>query len=148
MGGPKPAWMETTSHQQVASEEQQFGGFGYEGLELRPSPRVRGWPHAYTRLDVEPVRLPAPTAPSTGALRRWMPPGVPHEPLTLFRVLHRNPELASRTFALGAGFGHEPGQEHTRGLAGTALTMPSRPIATETSHLNTANRRLAPHRAT
>jgi len=32
---------------------------------------------------------------------------VPHEPLTLFRVLHRNPELASRMFALGAGLlGH------------------------------------------
>ncbi|MBC3986049.1 carboxymuconolactone decarboxylase family protein [Streptomyces sp. AC536] len=41
------------------------------------------------------------------ALRRWMPPGVPHEPLALFRVLHRNPELASRMFALGAGLlGH------------------------------------------
>lgn len=36
-----------------------------------------------------------------------MPPGVPHEPLTLFRVLHRNPELASRMFGLGAGLlGH------------------------------------------
>jgi alkylhydroperoxidase family enzyme len=41
------------------------------------------------------------------ALRRWMPPGVPHEPLALFRVLHRNPELASRMFTLGAGLlGH------------------------------------------
>ncbi|ROQ32423.1 AhpD family alkylhydroperoxidase [Streptomyces sp. PanSC19] len=41
------------------------------------------------------------------ALRRWMPPGVPHEPLRLFRVLHRHPELASRMFALGAGLlGH------------------------------------------
>jgi alkylhydroperoxidase family enzyme len=41
------------------------------------------------------------------ALRRWMPPDVPHEPLTLFRVLHRHPELASRMFALGAGLlGH------------------------------------------
>ncbi|WP_369144298.1 carboxymuconolactone decarboxylase family protein [Streptomyces sp. R44] len=40
-------------------------------------------------------------------LRRWMPPGVPHEPLLLFRVLHRSPELASRMFALGAGLlGH------------------------------------------
>ncbi|RCH68981.1 carboxymuconolactone decarboxylase family protein [Streptomyces sp. SDr-06] len=41
------------------------------------------------------------------ALRRWMPPGVPHEPLTLFRVLHRHPELASRMFVLGSGLlGH------------------------------------------
>ncbi|WP_426363941.1 carboxymuconolactone decarboxylase family protein [Streptomyces sp. E-08] len=41
------------------------------------------------------------------ALRRWMPPGVPHEPLRLFRVLHRSPDLASRMFALGAGLlGH------------------------------------------
>ncbi|MHA6758367.1 carboxymuconolactone decarboxylase family protein [Streptacidiphilus sp. PAMC 29251] len=41
------------------------------------------------------------------ALRRWMPPGVAHEPLALFRVLQRNPELASRMFALGAGLlGH------------------------------------------
>lgn len=41
------------------------------------------------------------------ALRRWMPPGVAHEPLALFRVLHRNPELASRMFAVGAGLlGH------------------------------------------
>ncbi|MGW7414348.1 carboxymuconolactone decarboxylase family protein [Streptomyces sp. NPDC054863] len=36
-----------------------------------------------------------------------MPPGTPHEPLALFRVLHRNPEPASRMFALGAGLlGH------------------------------------------
>ncbi|GAA4904893.1 alkylhydroperoxidase family enzyme [Nonomuraea thailandensis] len=36
-----------------------------------------------------------------------MPPGVPYQPLALFRVLHRNPELASRMFALGAGLlGH------------------------------------------
>ncbi|MGA5823180.1 carboxymuconolactone decarboxylase family protein [Kitasatospora sp. NPDC094028] len=41
------------------------------------------------------------------ALRRWMPPGVTHEPIALFRVLHRHPELASRMFALGAGLlGH------------------------------------------
>lgn len=41
------------------------------------------------------------------SLRRWMPPGVPHEPLALFRVLHRNEGLASRMFALGAGLlGH------------------------------------------
>lgn len=41
------------------------------------------------------------------ALSRWMPPGIDHEPLALFRTLHRNPELASRMFALGAGLlGH------------------------------------------
>ncbi|MEU8791314.1 carboxymuconolactone decarboxylase family protein [Streptomyces sp. NPDC048643] len=55
---------------------------------------------------IEP--LAPPYAPAVDqALRRWMPPGVSHEPLTLFRVLHRNPELASRMFALGAGLlGH------------------------------------------
>ncbi|WP_030685148.1 carboxymuconolactone decarboxylase family protein [Streptomyces globisporus] len=55
---------------------------------------------------IEP--LVPPYSPAVDqALRRWMPPGVPHEPLRLFRVLHRNPELASRMFALGAGLlGH------------------------------------------
>ncbi|MDQ0988914.1 carboxymuconolactone decarboxylase family protein [Streptomyces sp. V3I7] len=51
---------------------------------------------------IEPLDPPYPD-PVDRALRRWMPPGVPHEPLTLFRVLHRHPELASRMFALGAG---------------------------------------------
>ena len=51
---------------------------------------------------IEPLAPPY-TTPIAQALSRWMPPGVPHEPLTLFRVLHRNPELASRMFALGAG---------------------------------------------
>jgi len=37
------------------------------------------------------------------ALSKWMPPGVEHDPLQLFRVLHRNPELASRMRVLGAG---------------------------------------------
>ncbi|WP_433473418.1 carboxymuconolactone decarboxylase family protein [Spirillospora sp. CA-142024] len=37
------------------------------------------------------------------ALAKWMPPGVAHDPLTLFRTLHRNPELASRMRVLGAG---------------------------------------------
>ncbi|MFK0106930.1 carboxymuconolactone decarboxylase family protein [Streptomyces sp. NPDC091217] len=55
---------------------------------------------------IEPLTPPYP-APVDQALRRWMPPDAPHEPLTLFRVLHRNPELASRMFALGAGLlGH------------------------------------------
>ncbi|WP_405991370.1 carboxymuconolactone decarboxylase family protein [Streptomyces sp. NBC_00986] len=55
---------------------------------------------------IEPLTPPY-TADVDRALRRWMPPGVPHEPLALFRVLHRNPELASRMFALGAGLlGH------------------------------------------
>ncbi|MGW8764725.1 carboxymuconolactone decarboxylase family protein [Streptomyces sp. NPDC055815] len=55
---------------------------------------------------IEP--LVPPYSPAVDqALRRWMPPGVPHEPLLLFRVLHRSPELASRMFALGAGLlGH------------------------------------------
>ncbi|WP_369185551.1 carboxymuconolactone decarboxylase family protein [Streptomyces sp. Y1] len=51
---------------------------------------------------IEPLDPPYP-APIEQALRRWMPPGVEHEPLALFRVLHRNPDLASRMFALGAG---------------------------------------------
>ncbi|KAB8190611.1 carboxymuconolactone decarboxylase family protein [Nonomuraea phyllanthi] len=55
---------------------------------------------------IEPLSPPYP-ASIDQALRRWMPPGVPYEPLTLFRVLHRNPELASRMFSLGAGLlGH------------------------------------------
>ncbi|WP_328460416.1 carboxymuconolactone decarboxylase family protein [Streptomyces sp. NBC_00448] len=55
---------------------------------------------------IEPLNPPYPASVDR-ALRRWMPPDVPHEPLTLFRVLHRNPELASRMFALGAGLlGH------------------------------------------
>ncbi|MEU8892260.1 carboxymuconolactone decarboxylase family protein [Streptomyces sp. NPDC048442] len=55
---------------------------------------------------IEP--LTPPYSPQIGqALHRWMPPGVDHEPLTLFRVLYRNPELASRMFTLGAGLlGH------------------------------------------
>jgi alkylhydroperoxidase family enzyme len=51
---------------------------------------------------IEPLAPPYP-APIEEALRRWMPPGVTEEPLTLFRVLHRHPELASRMFPLGAG---------------------------------------------
>ncbi|WP_214415862.1 carboxymuconolactone decarboxylase family protein [Sphaerisporangium fuscum] len=55
---------------------------------------------------IEPLNPPYP-ASIDQALRRWMPPGVSYEPLTLFRVLHRNHELASRMFALGAGLlGH------------------------------------------
>lgn len=40
---------------------------------------------------------------SERALRRWMPPGVTREPLMLFKVLQRHPDLASRMRALGAG---------------------------------------------
>ncbi|MFB4303031.1 carboxymuconolactone decarboxylase family protein [Actinomadura sp. NTSP31] len=48
--------------------------------------------------------LEPPYAPEIDqALRKWMPPGAAHEPLALFRVLHRNPELASRMRVLGAG---------------------------------------------
>ncbi|MFJ9036861.1 carboxymuconolactone decarboxylase family protein [Streptomyces sp. NPDC102406] len=55
---------------------------------------------------IEPLTPPYTPAVDR-ALRRWMPPGVPHEPLALFRTLHRHPELASRMFALGAGLlGH------------------------------------------
>ncbi|MEV0937894.1 carboxymuconolactone decarboxylase family protein [Streptomyces phaeochromogenes] len=36
-------------------------------------------------------------------LRRWMPPGVTQEPLMLFKVLQRHPDLASRMRTLGAG---------------------------------------------
>ena len=51
---------------------------------------------------VEP--LAPPYDPEIGeALRKWMPPGVPHEPLRLFRVLHRHPRPASRMRVLGAG---------------------------------------------
>ncbi|WP_181774339.1 carboxymuconolactone decarboxylase family protein [Amycolatopsis pittospori] len=50
----------------------------------------------------------APLAPPYEAeveqsLRKWMPPGVAHEPLALFRLLQRHPELASRMRVLGAG---------------------------------------------
>ncbi|GHI41557.1 carboxymuconolactone decarboxylase family protein [Streptomyces violascens] len=55
---------------------------------------------------IEPLHPPY-DASVDQSLRRWMPPGAPHEPLILFRVLHRNPELASRMFALGSGLlGH------------------------------------------
>ncbi|MFI5693886.1 carboxymuconolactone decarboxylase family protein [Kribbella sp. NPDC051586] len=59
-----------------------------------------------TMSRIEP--LTEPYAPEVErALKRWMPPGVDHEPLSLFRTLHRNPELASRMFVLGAGLlGH------------------------------------------
>jgi alkylhydroperoxidase family enzyme len=40
-------------------------------------------------------------------LRKWMVPGATQEPLLLFRLLQRNPELASRMRVLGAGLlGH------------------------------------------
>ncbi|MEV7552271.1 carboxymuconolactone decarboxylase family protein [Amycolatopsis sp. NPDC089917] len=48
------------------------------------------------------------------ALRKWMPPGVAREPLALFRLLQRNPELASRMRVLGAGLlahGELPAQD-------------------------------------
>ncbi|MFE5081673.1 carboxymuconolactone decarboxylase family protein [Streptomyces mirabilis] len=45
-----------------------------------------------------------PYGPGTDrALHQWMPPGVAREPLMLFKVLERHPELASRMRALGAG---------------------------------------------
>lgn len=55
---------------------------------------------------IEPLTPPYTDAIDK-ALHRWMPPGSAHEPLELFRVLHRHPELASRMFALGSGLlGH------------------------------------------
>lgn len=55
---------------------------------------------------IEPLEPPY-SDPVDRALRRWMPPGVAHEPIALFRVLHRHPELASRMFAVGSGLlGH------------------------------------------
>ncbi|MFD7709113.1 carboxymuconolactone decarboxylase family protein [Streptomyces sp. NPDC059785] len=36
-------------------------------------------------------------------LREWLPPGVPLEPLMLFRVLERHPELATQMRTLGGG---------------------------------------------
>ncbi len=48
--------------------------------------------------------LDPPYAPDIAtALAKWMPPGAAHDPLVLFRILHRNPELASRMRVLGAG---------------------------------------------
>ncbi|GAA2583816.1 carboxymuconolactone decarboxylase family protein [Actinomadura fulvescens] len=62
---------------------------------------------------IEP--LTPPYEPEIGeALRKWMPPGVAHDPLQLFRVLHRNPELASRMRVVGAGLlahGRLPAQD-------------------------------------
>jgi alkylhydroperoxidase family enzyme len=52
--------------------------------------------------------LSPPYAPDVAtALAKWMPPGTEREPLVLFRVLQRHPELASRMRVLGAGLlGH------------------------------------------
>lgn len=55
---------------------------------------------------IEPLEPPY-TPEIDKALRKWMPPGAAQDPLRLFRVIHRNPELASRMFVLGAGLlGH------------------------------------------
>lgn len=51
---------------------------------------------------IAPLEPPYP-AEVEGALRKWMPPGVPREPLALFRVLQVHAELASRLRVLGAG---------------------------------------------
>ncbi|MGI5208006.1 carboxymuconolactone decarboxylase family protein [Spirillospora sp. CA-108201] len=50
-----------------------------------------------------PPLAPPYTPEIAAALAKWMPPGVAHDPLVLFRTLHRNPELASRMRVLGAG---------------------------------------------
>lgn len=55
---------------------------------------------------IEPLSPPYDADVET-ALRKWMPPGVPQEPLRLFRILERHPQLASRMRVLGAGLlGH------------------------------------------
>lgn len=46
---------------------------------------------------------PSYSAETEQALHKWMPPDVSHDPLVLFRVLQRHPELASRMRVLGAG---------------------------------------------
>jgi 4-carboxymuconolactone decarboxylase len=55
----------------------------------------------------EPARiapLDPPYPPDTeAALRKWMPPGSPAEPLRLFRTLNIHQDLASRMRPLGAG---------------------------------------------
>ena len=49
--------------------------------------------------------LTPPYAPDTEAmLKRWMPPGAPFEPLTLFRSLAKNDELMTAMRGLGSYF--------------------------------------------
>ncbi|MGN9910481.1 carboxymuconolactone decarboxylase family protein [Phytohabitans sp. LJ34] len=55
---------------------------------------------------IAPLSPPYATDVAT-ALAKWMPPGTDREPLVLFRVLQRHPELASRMRVVGAGLlGH------------------------------------------
>jgi alkylhydroperoxidase family enzyme len=50
---------------------------------------------------------PPYAADVAATLAKWMPPGTDREPLVLFRVLQRHPELASRMRVVGAGLlGH------------------------------------------
>jgi alkylhydroperoxidase family enzyme len=59
-----------------------------------------------TMSRIEPLSPPY-DADVEEALRKWMPPGVPQEPLRLFRILEHHPQLASRMRVLGAGLlGH------------------------------------------
>lgn len=51
---------------------------------------------------VKPLEPPYP-AEIEQALRKWMPPDVAQEPLTLFRLLQHHPDLASRMRVTGAG---------------------------------------------
>lgn len=51
---------------------------------------------------IEPLEPPYEPA-LEAMLEKWMPPGSGTEPLTLFRVLGRHAELASRARPLGAG---------------------------------------------
>jgi len=56
---------------------------------------------------VDPIT--PPYAPETDAiLKKWMPPGAPFEPLSLFRALAQAPALMSAMLPLGAYFlGHQ-----------------------------------------
>lgn len=55
---------------------------------------------------IAPLSPPYATDVAT-ALAKWMPPGADREPLVLFRVLQRHPDLASRMRVVGAGLlGH------------------------------------------
>lgn len=55
---------------------------------------------------ITPVSPPYPPDVEA-ALRKWMPPAATQDPLMLFRVLQRNPDLASRMRVVGSGLlGH------------------------------------------
>ncbi len=51
---------------------------------------------------IAPLEPPFESA-AAAWLTRWMPPGAPHDPLILFRVLATHPEFTDRMRPLGAG---------------------------------------------